>query len=223
MTLPVDTVEDYRASMANIAGALAHELNNPLQGMMSLLSVFSRECAQDEKCQVRLEQFRSGLTRLTRIVTSFSVAYENLPRDPDVTTLRHFCARLHEAMAERQLVAEFEPLPAAGSFRCMATELVRLTSDALSIAVTDSRRLRVSAAATASHIVITAAQLDAPAAAEPWRSLGPKDTVFGLAVLIREIAKLGGGDAEFHFNDMSLDGIRLFCKREDESGERKMT
>jgi len=54
-----DRMEQQRVTAA-IVGALAHEVNNPLQGILSLTAVLSRECDGQEQSQLRLEQIRSG-------------------------------------------------------------------------------------------------------------------------------------------------------------------
>jgi signal transduction histidine kinase len=203
-----------QGSAARIAGAIAHELNNPLQGILSLIGIFARECAGDEPCQIRLEQIRSGLARVARIVESLSAVYENLPRVPDRTTAGVFSGRLEAAMHERQLRAEITVgVPADSAFECMVPEVTRLIADAYSLQSPAGRTVRVVLRVEDDLMVLTCErEPDDPSGVEPWHGLDEACKASGMAVLVNEMTELGGGRAEFRFDHTSLSGVRLFFR-----------
>jgi len=201
---------DSQKSTARITGALAHELNNPLQGILSLLSVMSREQAGDEHCQVRLEQIRSGLIRLSRILESFSVAYENLPRPPDQTTVGRFVDHLMTSLTERQLHATVESLPdRETAFYCMSPELARLIGDAFSLPGPEHRSLRLAMTQNGDSVMLICRNGALDESGDEWLRLDDHPGMSGVAGLINELAQLAGGEAEFRFDETTLCGIRL--------------
>jgi hypothetical protein len=208
-----DFLIDSQKSTARITGALAHELNNPLQGMLSLLSVMSRDYAGDERCVVRLEQIRSGLVRLTRILESFSVAYENLPRLPDETTVGRFVDHVITSLTERQLRVNVEILPDRETvFYCMSSELARLIGDAFSLPSPENRSLRLTVTPASGHIILTCERGAPCTNGDSWIRLDDHHGISGVAGLINEIVRLGNGEADFRFDEMTLCGIRLFLQ-----------
>lgn len=211
--MQADFLIDSQKSTARITGALAHELNNPLQGMLSLLSVMSRDYANDERCLIRLEQIRSGLVRLTRILESFSVAYENLPRLPDETTVGKFVDHVMMSLTERQLRVAVEVLPDRETiFYCMSPELARLIGDAFSLPSPEGRSLRMAVTLENGYVILTC-QRGAPCTnGDSWIRLDDHRGISGVAGLINEIVRLGNGEAEFRFDEMTLCGIRLFLQ-----------
>ena len=91
----------YQMSVARVVGALAHELSNPLQGVLSLLSLYARECGESDSTHSRIEQIQAAVGRMTRIIENFSVVYENLPRAADRTTADILGERLAAEFSER--------------------------------------------------------------------------------------------------------------------------
>jgi signal transduction histidine kinase len=210
-----DWLIDSQKSTARITGALAHELNNPLQGILSLLSVMSGEQAGDERCQVRLEQIRSGLIRLSRILESFSVAYENLPRPPDQTTVGRFVDHLITLLTERQLHATVESLPDRKTvFYCMSPELARLIGDAFSLPGPEVRSLHLFMARSGDRVTLTCRNSAHDESDDEWLQLDDHPGISGLAGLINELMRLAGGEAEFRFNETTLCRIRLHFRTE---------
>jgi signal transduction histidine kinase len=203
------------SSTARIAGAIAHELNNPLQGILSLVSVLSRECSGNPTCDVKLEQIRSGLNRVARVVQAFSVTYENLPRPPDVTSVDRFASLLESAFTQGQLQSRIIlDLPGDTTFHCMATELARLVADAFSLPSPSHRTLRVQMSENDGAVVVTCDREPSEMnSVEPWKVLNDEPTPSGLAVLIQEIARLAQGEAFFRFDTTALSGVRLLLRR----------
>lgn len=213
--MQTDWLIDSQKSTARITGALAHELNNPLQGILSLLSVMCRECEGDERYQVRLEQIRSGLIRLSRILESFSVTYENLPRPPDETTVGRFVDHLLTALAERQLHATVESLPDGETvFYCLSPELARLIGDAFCLPGADVRGLRLAMTHDGDAVTLICGKSAPYENGEEWLRLDEHPGISGVAGLINELARLAGGKAEFQFDETTLRRIRLRFRTE---------
>lgn len=203
-------------SAATIAGALAHELNNPLQGILSLLSVLERECSDPEACRVRVGQIRSGLTRLKRIVESFSVTYENLPREAERIAVEDFLWQLTDAMQSRQLHVNAQaPENRHVSFYCLWPEIVRLVTDVFSLPSPLETPIRIHCEANADHVVVVCERdQHGETIGDGWRTVGDNGSFSGLAVLIDEIVSLSRGRADFRMNDKFLDAIRLHFRTE---------
>jgi light-regulated signal transduction histidine kinase (bacteriophytochrome) len=203
-------------STARIAGAIAHELNNPLQGILSLVSVLGRECSADSQAQVRLEQIRSGLNRLSRVVQIFSVTYENLPRTPDTTTVERFVHLLESAFSDRQLRPQISvQAPAETKFICMARELAGLIADTFSLPSRVDRTIRIGITETDSSVCLVCERSNSDdGQLESWHGLDDAPTPSGLAVLIHEIVRLGQGSVEFRFDSTALSGMRITLRSE---------
>jgi hypothetical protein len=208
-----DNDRQHFASVARIAGAMAHEVNNPLQGVLTHLSVLSRESAGDPGSQVRIEQIRSGLARITRIVKSFSFAYEHMPRRPDLTTISEFVSELMSSLTDRQLRGQvsLEVSPDL-SFHCMGPELAMLIADSYTLPAQPSRTVQVRAAQVEDQVHFICEST--PPGSEydndsEFHKIDAGGDVSGLAVLINEIALLSGGEAEFRYGTTTLSGIRL--------------
>ena len=203
-------------SAATIAGALAHELNNPLQGILSLLSILDRECGDPEACRVRAGQIRSGLTRLRRIVESFSVTYENLPREAERITVGDFFQQLTDAMQSRQLHVNAQaPENRHVSFYCLWPEIIRLVTDVFSLPPLTENPIRILFETHADHVVVICERdHHGGPIGDGWRTVGDNNSFSGLAVLIDEMARLSRGRADFRVNDRFLDAIRLHFRTE---------
>ncbi len=205
----IDGMEQQRITAA-ILGALAHEVNNPLQGILSLTAVLSRECEANPQNQVRLEQIRSGLRRVARVVESFSVAYGNLPRPPDEVPLDRLLEWLHATFAEQQFRVE-SATNANPELRviCLGPELVRLVGDALSVPAVEQRTIRVRVDDGDGWIHLICERPDVTDGLPEWNGIQGTAGFSGLAVLIHEMITLCGGAAAFRWDDTSLSGIRL--------------
>jgi hypothetical protein len=207
----LDGLLERQRGTARIAGALAHELNSPLQGLFSLLGVLSRESPRDEQSLIRLEQMRSGLTRLSRIIESFATAYEHVPRSPDRVSVRLFRDQLTDACAERQIALTLETAaPDELRFYCMTPETTRLLGETFSLPSQDRRPLLASLRAEDSHVHLTvsSSQISEPEQAA-WQALEGHSASSSLSVLIDEITRFAGGRADFMFDHSSLCGVRL--------------
>lgn len=81
---------DRIAAAARVAGKVAHELNNPLDGILRYINLSLRilEQGQPEKAIEYIQQSRAGLQRMAQIITEMlefsrnsSAAFENSPLD----------------------------------------------------------------------------------------------------------------------------------------------
>jgi signal transduction histidine kinase len=210
---PVETSSllEVQRNTARVAGAFAHELNNPLQGILSLVAVLSHEHACDPESQQRIDQIQSGLVRMSSIVRSFSVTYENMPRLPEQITVNQFVDGLMTAMSEHGLQLDASRLTLHETvFCCMVPELTRLLSDALTLPASESRCVHLLSDSADRQVILTLeCDADAEGDGNVWHAMDERVSCSGLAVLISETAKLSAGTAEFRFNQSALDGIRL--------------
>lgn len=211
--MQVDAVsENEQKTLARIAGAMAHELNNPLQGVLSLVGVTLRECSSDERCQSRLEQIHRGVTRLSRTVESLSAIYENLPRSPDFVSLSDWLNSLAATLTECGFRARVHPANTDSMVSCFAPELLRLTGDLFREQAAPMSRIQLITRQTAGQAeVVCEAESENPPQSpdDDWLNLDNLDSVSGLAVLIDEMIKLSYGQVEFKWRDSSLTGLRL--------------
>lgn len=210
-TVSKTAFETVQLPAARIAGALAHEINNPLQGVQTLVGILSRDCSDDRRHALHLEQIRSGLARIARIIDVFAVAYENIPREPDTISPPHFVKMLDGAAFSRQMTC----IPSDCSafehrrFRCMVPETVRLIAEAFAQAAGDERSLHTEFGDDAGRIVLTCRRNEQPAEQSAWALPSANGAVSGVAVLLAELTQMAGGTAEFSYDDKSLTGIRL--------------
>jgi signal transduction histidine kinase len=207
MSLETEELLNRQVSLARIAGAIAHELNNPLQGVLSLVTVSRSEAIGDDRA--RWEQIQDGLLRLSHVIQSLSAVYENLPRLPEQVTAGDFLDLLVAAFDERKIQTEvFVSLPRDVSFDAMTPELVRLIREAFSLPLPTSGCIRIDMSRQEGRVVLVCERQSLDAA-EPWCGLIDHHVCSGLAVLIDEMTKLAGGEPEFRFDHASLSGIRL--------------
>ena len=209
--MQLDTVsESDQRVVARVAGAVAHDLNNPLQGILSLLAVTLRECRLDQRCQLRLEQIQRGVSRMSRTVESLATVYENLPRPLDCLPTSELLDRLATALSEREIHAQITPVDfPPTSVVCFAPETARLAGNLLADHANGSRTAQLGANATTQGIVFrceTAAALSGDA----WLPLEQMRGVSGIAVLLNEIVRLSRGAVEYRMGDSRLDGIQIF-------------
>jgi hypothetical protein len=201
----------HQKSMAGIVGALVHELNNPLQGIISLLSLHARECKVEDAKTARIEQIQNGLSRMKRIIEDFSVVYENLPRPPEPVSVGSFCERLTASLSERKWTAIVRTSQRSNTvFYCLAPELIRLITDAYSIHGEADEIVHIKVDQENERIKFYCEQGNSEdPELDVWHKLDMNGVLSGLPVLLAEIARLGNGEAEFRFDHKRLRGIRL--------------
>lgn len=200
-------------TVARVAGAVAHELNNPLQGILSLLTVTLRDCRLDERCQLRLEQIHHGVSRMSRTVATLAAIYENLPRPPDFFSpaqlLDCFASELAErALEPHVLVPEGAPLAVV----CFASELAKLSGDVLVENMNGHNLVHLLAASHPYGMEVRFEFGSPPAYSHEWAPIEQTRGISGIAVLLDEVIKLSRGAVEFRMGDARLDGMRFFLR-----------
>ena len=212
MQIDAELVSEQRA-VARIAGAVAHELNNPLQGVLSLVGVTLRECRLDQRCQSRLEQIQRGVTRLTRTVESLSAIYENLPRPPDLVLLSKILTSLSASLAESGFHVRGNAPSSDVKARCFAPEVVRLIRDIVLEHSAAPRHIRLTAERYPEEVLIECEigeDFPFPNLTDDWQVPDRHSGVSGIAILLDEIVKLSRGRVEFRWHDSELTGLRLW-------------
>jgi len=207
MSLETEDLLEYQASIARICGAIAHELNSPLQGVLSILAVCGSESVGRD--HERLEKIRAGLLRMTRFVESLSTIYENLPREAERISVGNFLDLLTATLTERNIRADTSvSMSRDMSFHALVAETVRLIAEVFSMPspMDGSVNIRMNVCDGRAELVC---ERDSTEPAEPWSGLADQQVCSGLAVLMDELTKLAGGKSEFKFDHASLSGIRL--------------
>jgi hypothetical protein len=201
---------ESQVSTARIAGAFAHEMCNPLQGVRSLIEAISRSGIHEADLSRKLERVEDGMNRLAGVLDAFRVVYENLPRPADHVTVESLVNEIAGAF-ERcgATVSREEDHPLDSRVYALAPELATLISHAL-----------VDYSPPPVHIVLCTKQVEnriaffceiatATPLVMPWVDATTSDKLTGLPVLIDEISRQGGGTASFRYDDFGLRSIRV--------------
>jgi hypothetical protein len=207
MSLETEDLSGRQELVARIAGAMAHELNNPLQGLLSLAAVCKAE-SQGQNLE-RLELVHCGLLRLAQVVQCLSAVYENQPRSDGEIAVGSFLSALAESLDARGIRADVaSTVPPGTTIAVLGPEIVRLITEAFSIPSPTDGCLKIRMDVMNGRVLLTC-ERESMDAAEPWCGLTSHHICSGLAVLIDEMTKLAGGDPEFRFDHASMSGIRL--------------
>ena len=210
MSLETEELLGYQASIARISVAIAHELNSPLQGAMSILAVSKSESAGRDR--ERLEQIHAGLLRLSRFVKSLSVIYENLPREAERISVGEFLDLLTAALLERRIRADISiSVPRDVQFHVLVAETIRLIAEVFTQPIPSDGGVTIRMITCDGDIAVEC-ERNSGEPAEPWSKLADRPSCSGLAVLMDELMRLAGGESEFRFDRAALSGIRL-CLR----------
>jgi hypothetical protein len=203
--------QSKQKSMACIVGAMVHELNNPLQGIVSLLSVHAKESSADDSALNRILQIQAGVTRLARIVEGFSVVCENLPHPPEDLTVATFADRLVSEFSTRNRTAAVIVNCAPETMvHCLAPELIRLIVETFTIHGQSGESICIQFDQSGDAVTLACEQgRENSGELGAWRSLKTQGELSGLPMMVAEIARLGENEAEFRFDHVRLRGIRL--------------
>lgn len=212
--LPLDTdgeppdVSRRLASLGKLASRVAHELNNPLDGILRYINLALRVAgdAPESKLTSYLAESRSGLMRMTRIIgdlLEFSrntdAGFEEVPVNELIEQAIHACSPAAEA--NRVIItADFQTgeLPRVGGARIyqICSNLIRNAIDAMP----DGGRLSITSGVWDQSLIIriadTGVGLPHPAEKvfEPFYTTKPpgKGTGLGLAICREIVEGLGG-------------------------------
>ncbi|HEY3296157.1 MAG TPA: histidine kinase dimerization/phospho-acceptor domain-containing protein [bacterium] len=194
-------------AIARVTGAIAHELNNPLQGVLALVTVCKSEA--DRGTRERLEQVHGGLVRLSQIVQSLSAVYENLPREAETISVESFAELLRASFAERSIHTKVTiTAPREVRFHALVPETVRLVREAFSLPVPTGGSVHIRLDLTDGRVALIC-ERESSDTAESWGGITDHPVCSGLAVIIDEMTRLAGGEPDFRFDHASLCGIRL--------------
>ncbi|MBN1816469.1 MAG: hypothetical protein JW828_03860 [Sedimentisphaerales bacterium] len=93
------------AALGRMAGTVAHELNNPLDGILRYLNLAIRvmEQGETEKALEYLRQSRDGLMRMVRITRQLLTYTRSIKAGPETATLDEI---LHQALRTLQPITE---------------------------------------------------------------------------------------------------------------------
>ena len=96
-------VEAQRLSvMGRIAAKVAHELNNPLDGILRFLNLALRKMEDPEKARAYLEESRNGLLRMSNILSqllAFSRSHRDSDRASSLSQMVHQSLAMYEQRA----------------------------------------------------------------------------------------------------------------------------
>ncbi|MBI5059485.1 HAMP domain-containing histidine kinase [candidate division KSB1 bacterium] len=196
-------------STIRVAGAMAHELNNPLQGLVSAVAAATMELGADERIAPRLRQIEGGVQRVTRAVRSFSALYEHLPRDPDSVPLAEFTQSVCDALNGFDLRIEMAETVDARRVRCHSAELGALTAEVVWAVWDGAERARLWVEDRGAASAVCIMHPAAADAARVFRPLQENDGLSGLPVVLDEVARLAGGHLELVWSHDRIAGIAL--------------
>ncbi len=212
-----DFVESERT--ARIAGALAHELNNPLQGLLSSLTAANADDTQDVRFRDRMVEITGGVRRLSRAVESFAVMYENFPRAPEHLSPEKFHKALREALSAYFAVApakpQDDPAHQDRSIVCYAAETVRLVRDTFAQSVAPHHTLAVSSLRDGDSWSFEVFLAQKSLEQLSWNPIGGCDGISGMVVILDEIVQMCGGRTRLACEDSGIAGLKLSLRTLD--------
>jgi signal transduction histidine kinase len=209
--MQIDAVSEVeQRTVARVAGAVAHELNNPLQGILSLVAVTLRDCRLDQRCQLRLEQIRRGVTRIARTVETLSAVYENLPRTPDFLPPALLLDRFAFEFSHREMTLQVLPSePLLLPVVCFAPEIAKLAGDLFAERFNDHSSVQLTMKSAAQGVEVQCEFNNGVPPGDVWLPGDQMRGVSGVAVLLDEVVRLSRGSVEFRMSDSQVDGMKI--------------
>ncbi len=208
---------------ARMAGALAHELNNPLQGLVSSLAAAEADASSDSGAKLKIELIAGGVRRLSKTVESFSAVYENLPRVPDRITRACLTQAFIDALEPVFPLSFAESRERQGSngcaMLCYAAETVRLLRDSIAQVQGELHTLTMHVVQCNQNYVYEFI-LAGRSEQQMWHAVEDARGVGGLVVLLDEIVRMAGGKVSVSFAANRVSGIALkLCCADQLAGE----
>jgi PAS domain S-box-containing protein len=126
------------AATGRLAASVAHEINNPLQGISNYLSVISRQVAQEDSLHEDIEMVKLGFERISEIIRRLRAFYHPAEEQMEPTDINGVVERVlalvgHQLslgqVAVKRELAEQE-LPVLGSAGQLEQVLVNLVVNA---------------------------------------------------------------------------------------------
>ena len=201
---------ESQVSTARIAGAFAHELCNPLQGVRSLIEVISRTSAHEAELSRKLERVEDGMNRLAGVLDAFRVTYENLPRPADHVSVESFISEVADAFVRCGAgLSREDDYPSDAFIYALAPELATLISHALIDHSLPPVHIVLRARKTDNTVAFFSEIATAAPLVMPWVDAKKSNELTGLPVLIDEISRQSGGEASFRYDDFGLCSVRV--------------
>ncbi len=192
---------ERQAALGRLAAGLAHEINNPLGGMLTAIATYKRHGRDEQVARQTMSLLERGLDQIRHTVSALLVEVRAEPRPlgpNDVSDVAELIApRLREKALRLELdngVATDLPLP-AGPVRQILLNLALNGTKAAPTA--GSLWIRVAPADGALHIRVTNLGPAIPESQlrrlfEPFASDGPPGQGLGLWVIDQTVRQLGG-------------------------------
>ena len=206
MTYPLEK----QHSAARIAGAFAHELCNPLQGVRSLIAALSREASPESGMTRKLERVEAGVNRMAGVLDAFRATYENLPRTVEGVSVVGFMDQLAASLKRRGANISMHYRVSDDTIvQALAPELTKLIAHALVDSATPPVDVSVRVMRQDDYIAVeTELESDRSDSVSLFEST-THETLAGLPVLIEEFTHQCSGDAQFCYDDFHLRRIRI--------------
>lgn len=196
---------------AKVAGALAHEMNNPLQGLVSQLNLVTNELTENDALKSRVTALAGGVQRLTRVVSNFSAFYENLPRDPDVIPLCELRQALGQILHASGLAITEPVCEEATLVHCMTSEVLKLFPEVVLASASRNHALAWEIQSGDRYSYLRLLYV-ASAGEAIWKRFDEADGLWGLPVMLEEIARLADGRVELLWQGDIWCGTALVLK-----------
>jgi signal transduction histidine kinase len=195
-------------STVRVAGAMAHELNNPLQGLLSAITAAAAETGNDDRLAPRLRQMQGGVHRLTRAIRSFAALYERLPREPEFVNVSAFQQCVADALRDMGCAIS-DPATSLERVRCHSTELSALTAEVLRSLLGAEVSLQSVAEEREATTVVAFTRSGEVRGSRAVRPFDERDGLSGIPVVLDEVARLAGGHVELIWEDDRIVGVAL--------------
>lgn len=94
---------DRLAAIGRLSAGIAHEINNPLGGMLNSISTFKRHGAQDPLTMKTLSLLERGLLQIKETVAALLVEAKAQTRPFDLNDVADICTLIHADTEEKQI------------------------------------------------------------------------------------------------------------------------
>ncbi len=192
---------DRLAAVGRLAGGVAHEINNPLGGMLNVISTYRRHGEQDALTLKTLSTLERGLLQIKEIVAALLVEVKVQTRPFDLNDVADVCTLIQPDVEKKQ-VSFTREIELVGAVPVSSTLVRQVCINLLLNAVhaTQPRgRVHLHVHGDASHLFVevlnngsTIPEEKIPYLFEPFASFSENGTGLGLWVIYQVVHQLGG-------------------------------